>query len=159
MVIIKTTADMEKTAPSIKQCLIFLNENGGTKISLGRHDIDDSDMYVNVVEYTTKEKEESVWEAHKKYADLQVLLVGEEQVLVSNIANMKIGKYSEDSDYLQCDGNCEKKVKLDKTKCVLLLPEDAHMPGVCIAHQPMKVKKAVFKIPVYYLDQEGEVTL
>ena len=134
----------------INQCLEYLDKNGGTKIPLGRHNLENSDIYVNVSEYTTRQIEESIWEAHKKYADLQVLLVGEEQVLVSQIEAMNTGVYHEDSDYLECNGECEKAVKIDKDTCLLLFPEDVHMPGICLKQQPMNVKKAVVKIPMHH---------
>lgn len=148
MVVIDLRKDQENQA--IRRCVSFLEENGGADISLGRHYIENSDMYVNVSEYTTRQLEECGWEAHKKYADLQVVLAGEEQVLVADIDKMNVGEYREASDYLACSGDYEAAVKIDKDTCLLLLPEDGHMPSVCIERQPMKVKKAVFKIPVHH---------
>lgn len=134
----------------IQKCMCFLKENGGADIALGKHFMENSDIYVNVSEYTSHQLEDSGWEAHKKYADLQVVLAGEEQILVANIEKMHLGDYREDSDYLACSGDSEVAVKVDRDTCVLLFPEDGHMPGVCIARQPVKVKKAVFKIPVHH---------
>ncbi len=134
----------------IQKCIDFLKANGGAEIALGKHFMENSDIYVNVSEYTTHQLEDCGWEAHKKYADLQVILAGEEQILVANIEKMHVGDYREESDYLACSGDREEAVKVDQNTCVLLLPEDGHMPGVCIARQPMKVKKAVYKIPVHY---------
>lgn len=136
--------------PVIRKCIDFIKENGGADISVGKHFIENSDIYVNVSEYTTKQMEDSGWEAHKKYADLQVLLTGEELIFVADIAETKIGAYREEKDYLECSTELGEAVKVDKDTCVLLLPEDAHMPGVCIARKPMAVKKAVCKIPVHY---------
>lgn len=142
--------DKELCDDVIGKCIRFLKENGGADIAIGKHYLENSDIYVNVSEYTTKQLEDSGWEAHKKYADLQVLLTGEEQIMVADLANMSIGNYLEDADYLECSGELDEAVKVDQDTCVLLLPEDAHMPGVCIARQPQNVKKAVFKIPVHY---------
>ncbi len=134
----------------IRKCIDFIKANGGAEIALGKHFIENSDIYVNVSEYTTKQMEDCGWEAHKKYADLQVLLAGEELIMVADLEKMNVGTYHEDSDYLECSGEMSEAVKADKDTCVLLLPEDAHMPGVCIARKPMAVKKAVCKIPVHY---------
>ncbi len=136
--------------PVIRKCIDFLKENGGAEIAPGKHFLENSDIYVNVSEYTTKQMEDSGWEAHKKYADLQVLLTGEELIMVTDLEKMNLGNYHEASDYLECSGEMSEAVKVDKDTCVLLLPEDAHMPSVCIARQPVKVKKAVCKIPVHY---------
>lgn len=134
----------------IQKCICFIKENGGADISLGKHFIENSDIYVNVSEYTTKQLEDSGWEAHKKYADLQVLLRGEEHIYVADLEKVSIGAYREEKDFLECGTEQGEAVKVDENTCVLLLPEDAHMPGVCIDRAPMDVKKAVCKIPVHY---------
>lgn len=136
----------------IQKCIDFLKANGGAEIALGKHFIENSDIYVNVSEYTTKQLEDCGWEAHKKYADLQVLLSGEEYIFVADIEKTKIGAYREEKDYLECSAELGEAVKVNKDTCVLLLPEDAHMPGVCVDRKPMDVKKAVFKIPVHYFE-------
>ena len=151
MQIIDLTNNMGHLHSAIKTCIDFLDRNGGAEIEIGRHNIEDSNIFVNVSEYVTRQVENSIWEAHKEYADLQIILAGEEQVFVSNIETMSVGVYHQDSDYLECTGECEKSVKLDKNKCILLLPEDVHMPGVCIDKQVKGVKKAVFKIPMNLL--------
>lgn len=136
--------------PVIQKCISFIKEMGGADIALGKHFLENSDIYVNVSEYTTKQLEDSKWEAHKKYADLQVLLYGEELIYVADLKDTKIGNYREEKDFLECSTEQGEAVKVDKDTCVLLLPEDAHMPNVCIDRQPMAVKKAVCKIPVHY---------
>lgn len=136
--------------PVIRKCIDFIKENGGAEIAPGKHFLENSDIYVNVSEYTTRQMEDSGWEAHKKYADLQVLLTGEERIMVADLEKMNQGAYNEASDYLECSGEMNGAVKVDKDTCVLLLPEDAHMPNVCIDRKPMAVKKAVCKIPVHY---------
>ena len=61
---------------------------------------------------------------------------------------MKTGEYHSDSDYLECDGDVEETVCMDSTIGLLLMPEDAHMPGICVNNEPSYVKKCVFKIPI-----------
>jgi YhcH/YjgK/YiaL family protein len=136
---------------AIRKCIEFLKNNGWTDIALGRHDIKDTEIYAMVSEYNTRFFEESNWEAHKKYADLQVVLDGEENIFVSDISSMKTGEYHSDSDYLECDGDVEETVYMDSTIGLLLMPEDVHMPGICVNAAPSYVKKCVFKIPIDYL--------
>ncbi len=93
-----------------------------------------------------------MWEAHKEYADFHVVLEGEENILVTDIATMELGNYHEDSDYLECNGDGEQTIKMEKRYGLLLLPKDAHMPGICCNNQSSQVKKCVFKIPVTYFE-------
>lgn len=134
----------------IKHCIDFLFKNGGIDITIGRHDIPDSDIFANVSEYETKLFKDSIWEAHKEYADLQIVLDGTEKIMVSNISKMELGNYHSDSDYQECTGNTEHIIEMNPSVGLLLLPEDVHMPGVCLYEKPLMVKKCVFKIPMHY---------
>ena len=147
---IKLQENQDNINGVIKTCLDFLSSNGGENISVGRHNIIDSDIYANVSEYTTCLLEDCKWEAHKEYADFQIMLDGKENIGVSDIAKMAIGEYHSESDYLECTGDSDQVISINKTLGVLLMPEDAHMPGICAQNQPSKVKKCVFKIPVSY---------
>lgn len=137
---------------AMKICIDFLRKQAGSDIAIGRHDIGNGDIYVNVSKYNTCLIEDSMWEAHKEYVDFHVMLEGEECISVADIAMMELGKYHEDSDYLECNGDSEQSVKLEKGCGLLLLPKDAHMPGVCCHNQSSEVKKCVFKIPVTYFE-------
>ena len=132
----------------VRRCLEFIQCNGGASIACGRHTVDETGIYVNVSEYTTHLFEDSKWEAHKKYIDLQLVLEGVEKIGVSDISKMELGEYHPDNDYLPCDGAAEHSYVLDENTAILLMPEDAHMPGICFEEKAAKVKKAVFKIPV-----------
>lgn len=134
----------------IKKCVDYLFKNGGEAISCGKHQILDSDIYANVFEYDTKRFEENSWEAHKEYADLQILLTGSEKILVSCISNMKQSIYHSESDYQECQGNAEHVIEMSPLFGLLLMPEDAHMPGVILGDGSANVKKCVFKIPIKY---------
>ena len=110
--------------------------------------MDENGIFVNISEYTTRLFEDSKWEAHKKYIDLQLVLDGVEKICVSDISKMESGEYNPDNDYLPCDGVAEVCYVLDKSTGILLMPEDAHMPGIGVENKTSIVKKAVFKIPV-----------
>lgn len=133
---------------AISKCIEFLEINGWSDISLGRYEIEETEIYAVVSQYNTRSVEESKWEAHKKYADLQIVLDGTENIFVSDIASVKIGEYHEDTDYLECNGASENAVKMNTEYGLLLMPQDAHMPGICVNEEPSYVKKCVFKIPI-----------
>jgi len=138
----------------IKECMDFLAQNGGKNIELGKHEIREG-LYVAVSEYWSRSMENLKWEAHREYVDFQVILEGEENLYVSNISKMHLGEYKKQEDYQQCDGEYERIIHMTSDKGVLLLPEDAHMPGVICGDKTSFVKKAVFKIYqrlLHYID-------
>lgn len=132
----------------IKRCLDFLASKGGTAIANGKHLVEENGIFVNVSEYITRPFEDSKWEAHQQYIDFQLVLEGTEKICISDISRMKLGKYNPEKDYLPCDGEAEVCYVLDKSTGILLMPEDAHMPGIGVENKTSIVKKAVFKIPV-----------
>lgn len=133
---------------NVKICLDFLAKNGGSKIALGRHEVNANGIYVGISEYNTRLQEEGKWEAHKKYQDLQIVLSGKEYIYVSDIQTMTEGTYVVEKDFLSCDGKAEKTIFMKEGLALLLMPEDVHMPNMSVDETSSKVKKAVFKIPM-----------
>jgi hypothetical protein len=58
--------------------LLFLKTTDLEKINIGRHELDGNKLFVLVDEYITREEKETQFEAHKKYADIQYLVFGQE---------------------------------------------------------------------------------
>ncbi len=148
MNLIDLNADIAYKDKVIKKCLDFITCNGGAAIANGKHIVEEDGIFLNVSEYTTRSIEDSKWEAHKQYIDFQLVLEGIEKIFVSDINKMKLGEYNPEKDYLPCDGETEVCYMLDKNTGILLMPEDAHMPGISVENKTSNVKKAVFKIPV-----------
>ena len=110
----------------------------------GRYELEDG-IFVNVSEYATKC--EGQFEAHRRYIDVQCILSGEEKIEVAPADSLRITRdYDEDADILFGDGEGEACI-LRAGQAIVLLPEEAHKPGLCL-DAPAPVKKAVFKVPV-----------
>ena len=106
-------------------------------------------IYVNIDTYNTKVLEECLFESHKKYIDIQIILEGQEIIIENSILDLKnICPYSEEKDIIFYENNKKgKKHILNKGDFVIFYPSQAHMPCVCIENSE-KVRKAVVKIPV-----------
>ena len=150
MKVFNLTQSIDDNYDIVKVCLDYLLRNGGPDIANGKHIVDKEGVFVNVSEYITKPQREATWEAHKKYADFHLVLKGAERIGVSQISNMKVERYDSEQDYIPCCGETEASYVLDGNSGILLMPEDAHMPGANVAAMPLQVKKAVFKIPISY---------
>jgi biofilm protein TabA len=136
----------EHLSPRIKRAFDYLRRTDLAPLTPGRHDIEADTLYVMLSQYETKPRPQGVWEAHRRYIDLQVVVHGAEQIGYSHVSRLKAGTYEADRDFvpLAGDGNF---LTLTTGDFMLLFPEDGHMPGIAIA-APNSVKKAVFKIGV-----------
>lgn len=133
--------------PRIKKALEFLQDNDISALDKGRHEIDGDDVFVNVVEYTSRTLEESVWEAHREYIDVQYVAGGHECIGYEYIGNLSVTQeYDDEKDCLLLKGEGN-MVKCDAGTFMILFPEDAHMPGVQDSG-PCEMRKAIVKVRV-----------
>lgn len=130
---------------AVRQCIEYACKNNLQAAPIGRYDIDGDAIYVAISEYQTMPSEAKVWEAHKAYIDLQMIIDGEELVEVTPLSEMNCGEYVPQNDFLPCEGEAKEEVLLREGSGLLLFPEDGHKPGV-IYKEAKHVKKAVFKI-------------
>lgn len=107
----------------------------------------DGDVFFGIgLEYETKNQAECLWEAHKRYLDVHLILEGEEKVQVSNIETMNINqKYDQTNDYTLFDGDEEQEMILKKGMFLALYPNEVHKTAV-ITNKISNIKKIVFKL-------------
>lgn len=133
--------------PRIKTALEFLQSNDCANLKPGRHEIDGENVYANVSSYDSKPKEKGLWEAHRRYYDIQYVAAGTEIMGYANLESLKVSKeYEEEGDYLLLEGNGDFVTAKEGT-FIIFGPEDAHMPGIA-AKEPEKVAKIVVKVAV-----------
>lgn len=138
---------------AVLKCIEFAYKNDLQAIPEGRYDIDGDALYVVISEYQTVSSERKVWEAHRQYVDLQMVIAGEELIEVSPLSEMTCGGYVPQKDFLPCDGKAKEKVWMKEGTGLLLFPEDGHKPGIQ-CQEPCHVKKAVFKIRCTRMNEE-----
>ncbi|AEB75332.1 YhcH/YjgK/YiaL family protein [Clostridium botulinum] len=111
----------------------------------GSYEIDSDKIFVNVVQYDTKDIKERFWEAHKKYLDMHVVFKGNERININFIDNLKQLEYVDKDDFLPLEGEFKSSVILNKNDFLICYPEDAHMTALKV-DESENVKKAIFKI-------------
>lgn len=113
---------------------------------VGRYDFVD-DCFVLVQEMDTKLPSEKQFELHRKYADIHVVLEGQESVGYEDIANLPPNEeFNETKDMQMLDGDGQ-YVTVNPGMFCLVLPHDGHKPGCCV-ETPGKLRKFVIKLPV-----------
>lgn len=130
----------------IPAALNFLSKNDLAALPVGRVDMDGDLMFALVQEYTTKPEEQGFWEAHRKYIDVQHMVIGSERMGFANIHTMHLGEYIPEKDFQALSG-AGNQVDVPAGYFAIFFPEDGHMPGL-VVDRPEKIKKVVIKIRV-----------
>ena len=143
--------NIEKLRGLSQEAFEFYKKVIGEELAVGRYELGNG-VYAFLSEYTPKNKDESSYEAHKKYIDVQIILSGSEIIAVESVDIMHsfdcLCEYTPEKDIeLYACNNGGKDYMLSAGDFIILLPTDAHMPGV-FDGMSKTVKKAVIKIPV-----------
>ncbi len=113
-------------------------------------------MFARVQRYETRAPEQGVLEAHRRYLDIQTVLVGAEAIdwyPQSGLAVKTPYDAANDVEFYRrpADGP-PARVELTPGRWALLHPSDAHMPQMIVGAAAQMIKKAVVKIEVGLLE-------
>jgi YhcH/YjgK/YiaL family protein len=101
---------------------------------------------VLVQEYVTKPVEQGLWEAHRKYIDVQYMVNGAERMGVANLRTMQLGEYVSEKDFQAMSGTGN-YLDVFAGAFTIFFPDDAHMPGLQ-TNDPESVRKVVLKVKI-----------
>lgn len=133
--------------PRIAAGLCFLASNNLAALPVGRHEIAGDECYATVTDYLTAPRETKRWECHRRYIDIQFVVLGRELLGCAVTSAMTSAEYDPSNDLEFLDGSGGEFVTFETGAFAILYPEDAHMPGVSV-DGPEKVRKVVVKVLV-----------
>ena len=133
--------------PRLIEALAFARSHDFAALPTGTKKIAGDDLYVNIAHYTTGERSEKIWEAHRAYIDIHVLAEGTEKIDVSLIERMQTHPYEEDKDYVPADGAVTQTTIMRPGDFLICYPEDVHRSGVKV-DEAAPLKKGIFKVRV-----------
>ena len=123
----------------------FLENTDLESLPVGKHLIDEEDIFVSVSEYFTKS--EGFLEGHKEYIDIQLITKGSEMIGYAKLNDQELkSNYDQAKDIAFYYGECE-YLTLIPGDLTVFFPEDLHMPGL-MSDNPEEVKKIVVKIKI-----------
>ena len=132
----------------IATALRYLRENDCTKLPVGKIPIQGEQIYALVQDNTTKTRDQGVWEAHRKYIDVQFVAAGVEEMGYANIQTLTVKQpYDEQVDFALFNGSGS-FVTVPAGSFTIFFPEDGHIPGSAVDGQPAAVRKVVVKVAV-----------
>ena len=124
----------------------FLLNTKFDQLDDGKYPIDGNSVFAMLSKYVTQKETKFIFEAHKKYIDIQCIVSGKETIYWSHIENLvRNGEYSEQDDIIFFDGEVQTALPMRKNYFAIFFPQDAHKP-CCILGQPEEVKKVVVKV-------------
>ncbi|MBQ9501818.1 MAG: YhcH/YjgK/YiaL family protein [Lentisphaeria bacterium] len=122
----------------------------GTVPERGRHDLlPDGRLYVNVQHYAPHAYDADKLEYHRRYIDIQLLLLGEEEIVYSPLAGLEeVAPYTENGDcgMDRLEEGRGVRLPLKVGNFAVFFPDEGHMPG--IGDPGSAVVKAVVKLRV-----------
>lgn len=131
-----------------EQAFGYLCRTNLDSLPLGRIDLSD-DVYITVSKYQTKEPIDALYEAHKKYIDVQYLISGSEYIGLQRDATLlnEVRSYNEENDIAFYTSERGDFRKATPENFFIFFPQDAHRP--CVKDtESANVKKLVVKIKV-----------
>lgn len=147
---IENLSDYYEELPSLEKVSAFVNEFNKNKLEDGTYEIDGKRIFAMVQSYRTKpQTPEMMFEAHRKYIDLQYIVSGIEKIRWARLDKVDLveEKYFVGSDIAFYEGDALFDFTLTKGTFLLLYPQDAHLPGLS-ADKDVNVRKIVFKIQI-----------
>ena len=122
-----------------------------------RYDLDGDDVFAIVMSYPTKQETDAnaVLEAHRKYVDIQMALVGSERLALypAHSLNVKTPYNAErDVEFFTYEQSANIQLGMFPGTFACLLPQDAHMPQLATGNAGVEVKKVVVKIALDCLE-------
>ena len=136
-------------AEKFQKAFTFLKETDFSEIPECKIEIDGTDIFAEVQEYTTMPSEACRFESHKKYFDIQYMAEGEEY-----FGYIPVGELEADTGYDEFRDlefykmpKTSGRIHLKKGDFAIVSPDDAHQPR-CIGETACSVKKIVVKVKV-----------
>jgi biofilm protein TabA len=125
----------------------FLKEQNLQTIAKGKYPIDGDNVYASVTEDPSKDFDKTNWESHRKYIDLQCIVIGEEKMGVWPVENATVTKEYDDKKDV-ANYTAEGKFYVGKAGTFFIFfPSDAHRPNITPGGNKV-VKKIVIKVKV-----------
>lgn len=121
-------------------------------LEVGTYQLDGKNVYAMIQSYESKPREKGLFEKHIMYADVQMVISGQEMMYTTQ-DNLLIGQsekgYDDSGDIIFFSHYHPKanSIVMDPGLVCVLYPDDAHIPCVAV-EEPKPIRKLVVKVAV-----------
>ena len=136
--------------PKFEKAFDFIKKALKEDLEVGKYEIDDKDIYAVVQSYESKLEENSKFEGHENYIDIQYIINGREMMGSVDIAKAVIKtEYNPEKDvtFYENSDAALYAVAEDGDFCIFW-PHDIHRPGMAYKNVPENIKKIVVKVHI-----------
>jgi biofilm protein TabA len=139
--------------PPLRLALQHLNDTDFNALPAGNYDLSGKDIYVQVIDMTTRPAADCKAEVHRQYADVQFLVRGRERIGVA----ADTGAHAVAEDLLAerdllfyANVADEATLTMRPGSFAVFMPSDVHRPGGAV-DGPEPIRKVVMKVRVALL--------
>ena len=113
------------------------------------------DIFAIEQSYITRTPQESFFESHQKYVDVQFMVQAQEAMKVQHIEKLtQTAEYNTEDDYTKYDVDVQSsELIIEAGSLALFFPYDGHMPAMQVRNTPQRIYKTVVKIPYSYFEK------
>ena len=138
----------------LKRAVEHLKNTDFLALPAGNYDLEGRDIYVQVIDVTTKKFAETRPEVHRQYIDVQFLCTGAEKIGVAS--DTRKNAVAEDllaeKDLLfYTKTESESMLIMTPGNFAIFFPTDVHRPACAVDEQPLAIRKVVVKVRVSLL--------
>jgi YhcH/YjgK/YiaL family protein len=132
--------------PLFKTAFEFIEKTDLMSLPLGKHSIQGDDLFVILMEYETKDPSQAIMENHKKYIDIQYMVLGEELMGVQTFHGQPpTTAYDETKEAAFYKPEYDSLLKVKEGHFTIFFPQDLHMTSIKSGERAT-IRKAVFKV-------------
>lgn len=126
------------------QAIDFLKKNDLNALEVGKTELIEEELIVNVAQTKPKTKEEAKLETHIEFIDIQVPLSGTETMGCTPAKDCipANAPYNAEKDITFFEGLAESYIDIKPGMFAIFFPQDGHAPGIT----PDGVKKVIIKV-------------
>ena len=126
------------------QAIEFVKTHDLNEMPLGKYDLDEDNLWINIVETEMRSKEDAKLEIHKDFIDIQIPLSRDEQFGVKPKAECDhpIGEYDSVNDILFFCDSIEQIETIEIGKMIVFDTDTAHAPLIGKG----RIRKAIIKV-------------
>jgi len=134
---------------NLDKAIDFITEKKYLNADFGKNIVDGDKIYFNHPEKpTTRENTDLELEYHKKYADIHIVLEGEESIIYSPFEGcVETKSYNMEDDYALVKGKTQAELLMNSKNFLILFPEEPHLALLKVG-EPKEIKKVIFKVEI-----------
>jgi YhcH/YjgK/YiaL family protein len=124
----------------------FLRDTDLSGLEPGRYELEGTDVFVLINEYSTRDEKDTRLEAHRNYADIQYVIKGKELMGLCPLTRASESvPYDETKDIFFLESDDQTILKAGPDRYFVFFPADVHRPSIKDGEKAF-VKKAVVKV-------------